>query len=77
MVGRGLRGLKVDGTEVAYVVDFGNNKLDKILWETPDASKNNVFDPIRGYKIIATDFGGFSGGGGRGKLSDDENPFIY
>ena len=72
MVGRGLRGLKVDGTEVAYVVDFGNNKLDKILWETPDASKNNVFDPIRGYKIIATDFGGLSGGGGRGKLSDDE-----
>ncbi|MFR7992038.1 MAG: DEAD/DEAH box helicase family protein [Lachnospiraceae bacterium] len=72
MVGRGLRGLKVGGTEVAYLVDFGNNKLDKILWETPDASKNNAFDLIGGYEITGTDFGGLGGGGGRGTLSDDE-----
>lgn len=72
MVGRGLRGLKVGGTEVAYLVDFGNNKLDKMLWETPDASKKTADDLIRGYEITGTDFEGLGGGGDREKLSDDE-----
>lgn len=36
MVGRALRGVLQGGTSEAYLVGFGDNQLDNILWEVPD-----------------------------------------
>lgn len=36
MVGRALRGVLQGGTSEAYLVEFGDEQLDKILWEVPE-----------------------------------------
>jgi len=36
MIGRGLRGLKANGTETAYIVNFTDEWEDKIAWITPE-----------------------------------------
>lgn len=37
MVGRALRGIHQKGTPTAYIISFGKDQIEKILWEIPDS----------------------------------------
>ena len=47
MVGRALRGVLQGGTSEAYLVEFGDEQLDKVLWEVPESSREEgVIEPL-------------------------------
>lgn len=50
MVGRALRGVLQGGTSEAYLVEFGDEQLDKILWEVPE--RDNLKDFYNKYCIF-------------------------
>ena len=62
MVGRALRGVLQGGTSEAYLVEFGDEQLDKVLWEVPE-EKDNLEDFLKKHSIL---FGtqGIAGDGG-------------
>lgn len=51
MVGRALRGVLQGGTSEAYLVEFGDEQLDKILWEVPE-KRDGLKDFYNNYCIL-------------------------
>lgn len=45
MVGRALRGVLQGGTSEAYLVEFEDEQLNKILWEVPE--RDNLEDFLK------------------------------
>lgn len=50
MVGRALRGVLQGGTSEAYLVEFEDEQLNKILWEVPE--RDNLEDFLKKHSIL-------------------------